>query len=333
MYLGLDLRGGVHFLLQVDMKGALTKRLDSTSADLRTVLRDKNMRHGGVNREGDRIVIKFRDADTQNKARIAIADSQPTCSWSRPATPATKLIATLKPLAQKKISEFALKQNITTLHNRINELGVAEPVIQQQGQDRIVVQLPGVQDTAKAKDILGRTATSKSAWWTTRRRTRSRPGGNPPFGTELYRARRPAAAGQEAGRPHRRPPHRRPARLRRPDPGAGRAPDARCRRRPHLQGRHPREHQQAHGHPAHREGQGRGRHRPGHPQRDRRRPRADFRPHDHGRPTTPPCCCAPVRWPRRWTSSRNAPSARPRRREHQKGFHSTMWGFAAIASS
>jgi preprotein translocase subunit SecD len=159
MYLGLDLRGGVHFLLQVDMKGALTKRLDSTSADLRTVLRDKNVRHGGVNREGDRIVIKFRDADTQNKARIAISDSQPTCNWSKPATAATKLIATLKPQAQKKIGEFALKQNITTLHNRINELGVAEPVIQQQGQDRIVVQLPGVQDTAKAKDILGRTAT------------------------------------------------------------------------------------------------------------------------------------------------------------------------------
>jgi preprotein translocase subunit SecD len=160
MYLGLDLRGGVHFLLQVDMKGALTKRLDSTSADIRTVMRDKGLRHGGVNREGYRIVIKFRDAETQNKARIAISDSQPDLQLVEAGDASEpRLIATLKTQAQQKIGEFALKQNITTLHNRINELGVAEPVIQQQGADRIVVQLPGVQDTAKAKDILGRTAT------------------------------------------------------------------------------------------------------------------------------------------------------------------------------
>jgi preprotein translocase subunit SecD len=191
MYLGLDLRGGVHFLLQVDMKGALTKRLDSTSADLRTVLRDKNLRHGGVNREGDRIVIKFRDADTQNKARIAISNSQPDLQLVEAGDASEpRLIATLKPQAQQKIGEFALKQNITTLHNRINELGVAEPVIQQQGQDRIVVQLPGVQDTAKAKDILGRTATLEI------RLVDDSTGaldaalaGNPPFGTEVYTER------------------------------------------------------------------------------------------------------------------------------------------------
>ena len=191
MYLGLDLRGGVHFLLQVDMKGALTKRLDSTSADLRTVLRDKNLRHGGVNREGERIVIKFRDADTQNKARIAISDSQPDLQVVEAGDASEpRLIATLKPQAQQKIGEFALKQNITTLHNRINELGVAEPVIQQQGADRIVVQLPGVQDTAKAKDILGRTATLEI------RMVDDGPGaleaglaGNVPFGTELYTER------------------------------------------------------------------------------------------------------------------------------------------------
>ncbi|HSC81448.1 MAG TPA: protein translocase subunit SecD [Chitinolyticbacter sp.] len=160
MYLGLDLRGGVHFLLQVDMKGALTKRLDPTSADLRTVLRDKNLRHTGVNREGDRLVVKFRDQETRDKARNAIADSQPDLTLTEQADGSEfKLTATLKPEAQKRIGEFAIKQNITTLHNRINELGVAEPVIQQQGTDRIVVQLPGVQDTAKAKDILGRTAT------------------------------------------------------------------------------------------------------------------------------------------------------------------------------
>ena len=191
MYLGLDLRGGVHFLLQVDMKGALTKRLDSTSADLRTVLRDKNLRHGGVNREGERIVIKFRDADTQNKARIAISDSQPDLQVVEAGDASEpRLIATLKPQAQQKIGEFALKQNITTLHNRINELGVAEPVIQQQGLDRIVVQLPGVQDTAKAKDILGRTATLEI------RLVDDSTGaldaalaGNPPFGTEVYTER------------------------------------------------------------------------------------------------------------------------------------------------
>jgi preprotein translocase subunit SecD len=160
MYLGLDLRGGVHFLLQVDMKGALTKRLDTTAADLRSLMRDKSVRHGGIARERDQLAIRFRDAETRNKARAAIEASQPDLQLTEVQDGADlKLTATLKPEAQKRIQEFAIKQNITTLHNRINELGVAEPVIQQQGADRIVVQLPGVQDTAKAKDILGRTAT------------------------------------------------------------------------------------------------------------------------------------------------------------------------------
>ena len=160
MYLGLDLRGGVHFLLQVDMKGALTKRLDSTGADLRTLMRDKAIRHGGIAREGNTLAIRFRDADTREKARAALLVSQPDLDLVESQDGADfKIAATLKPAAQKRIQEFAIKQNITTLHNRINELGVAEPVIQQQGADRIVVQLPGVQDTAKAKDILGRTAT------------------------------------------------------------------------------------------------------------------------------------------------------------------------------
>ncbi|WP_428827158.1 protein translocase subunit SecD [Azonexus sp. IMCC34842] len=191
MYLGLDLRGGVHFLLQVDMKGALTKRLDSTSGDLRTVLRDKNLRHAGISREGDRLVVRFREADVRSKAKSAIGDSQPDLLITEQDDGTDlKLVAMLKPEAQKKIGEFALKQNITTLHNRINELGVAEPVIQQQGADRIVVQLPGVQDTAKAKDILGRTATLEI------RMVDDSPGaleaalaGNPPFGTEVYNER------------------------------------------------------------------------------------------------------------------------------------------------
>ena len=160
MYLGLDLRGGVHFLLQVDMKGAVTKRLDSISADLRSYLREKSIRHGGIGREGQRLAIRFRDAETRDKARGLLLDNQPDLEFVESQDGADfKLMGTLKPSAEKRIQEFAIKQNVTTLHNRINELGVAEPVIQQQGVDRIVVQLPGVQDTAKAKDILGRTAT------------------------------------------------------------------------------------------------------------------------------------------------------------------------------
>ena len=191
MYLGLDLRGGVHFLLQVDMPGALTKRLDSTSADLRSLLRDKNLRHGGINREGERIVIKFRDEETRAAASKVLGDNAADLALAEAGQgDDLRLIATLKPEAGKKIAEFAIKQNINTLHNRINELGVAEPIIQQQGADRIVVQLPGVQDTAKAKDILGRTATLEI------RMVDDSPGaleaglaGNPPFGTEVYTER------------------------------------------------------------------------------------------------------------------------------------------------
>ena len=188
MYLGLDLRGGVHFLLQVDMKGALTKRLDSISADLRSLMRDKNVRHGGINREGERIVIRFRDEATRGKARTTLEDNQPDLQLADQSEGSDlKLVATLKPTAMQRIQEFAIKQNMGTLHNRINELGVAEPVIAQQGTDRIVVQLPGVQDTAKAKDILGRTATLEI------RMVDDTPGaleaaqsGQIPFGTELY---------------------------------------------------------------------------------------------------------------------------------------------------
>ncbi|WP_101102404.1 protein translocase subunit SecD [Macromonas bipunctata] len=163
MYLGLDLRGGVHFMLQVDMPGALDKRLDSLTSDVRTALRDKNIRHGGIRRDGNAVELRLRDAETQRAAQNLLADQFPDLQLAEADAAGTgtelTLRATLKPEAARRIQEQALKQNITTLHNRINELGVAEPVIQQQGLDRIVVQLPGVQDTAKAKDILGRTAT------------------------------------------------------------------------------------------------------------------------------------------------------------------------------
>jgi len=160
MYLGLDLRGGVHFMLQVDMQAALAKRAESLSGDLRTMLREKNIRHSGINRVGQTIEIKFRDMAMLEAARNLVQDQLADLQTvDTPDGTEFKLTASIRPEAGRRIQEQALKQNITTLHNRINELGVAEPVIQQQGLDRIVVQLPGVQDTAKAKDILGRTAT------------------------------------------------------------------------------------------------------------------------------------------------------------------------------
>ena len=160
MYLGLDLRGGVHFMLQVDMQAALTKKAESYAGDLRTTLREKSIRHGGISRDGQAIDIRVRDEATLTAARNLIADQFPDLlTTSSPDGEGFQLRATIKPEALRKVQEQALKQNMVTLHNRINELGVAEPVIQQQGLDRIVVQLPGVQDTAKAKDILGRTAT------------------------------------------------------------------------------------------------------------------------------------------------------------------------------
>ena len=160
MYLGLDLRGGVHFMLQVDMQAALTKKAESLSGDIRTVLREKNIRHGGINRNAQLIEIRFRDMATLEAAKRVIQDQFSDLQTTDGADGADfKLTASIKPASARAVQDQAVKQNITTLHNRINELGVAEPVIQQQGQDRIVVQLPGVQDTAKAKDILGRTAT------------------------------------------------------------------------------------------------------------------------------------------------------------------------------
>jgi len=160
MYLGLDLRGGVDFLLQVDMKGAIDKRAEAFAGDLRTAFRDKGIRGSAVNRNGQTLEVTFRDAASLAAAKAVVQDQfQDLTAVESQDNGSFKLIASIKPEAARRLQDSALKQNITTLHNRINELGVAEPVIQQQGLDRIVVQLPGVQDTAKAKDILGRTAT------------------------------------------------------------------------------------------------------------------------------------------------------------------------------
>ena len=190
MYLGLDLRGGVHFLLEVDMKAAITKRLDGVATELRTQMRDRSIRHGGIAREGNAVVVRFRDAEALDKAERLIKDTQADFDVATTADGGeSKMRMTLKPEALRRTQEAAVRQNITTLHNRINELGVAEPVIQQQGAERIVVQLPGVQDTAKAKDILGRTASLEVRMVDDSADLNAALAGNVPFGTELYTER------------------------------------------------------------------------------------------------------------------------------------------------
>ena len=188
MYLGLDLRGGVYFLLQVDMKGALDKAADRYLTDVRSLMREKKVLYSGVTREGSNVVLRFKDAAERTKARSEIENAFPDLDAKEQdaGSGELRLVAGLKPVAQKRISEGAVQQNITILRNRVNELGVAEPIIQQQGPDRVVVQLPGVQDTARAKDILGRTATLEI------RMVNDDPGaleqamqGQIPFGSEL----------------------------------------------------------------------------------------------------------------------------------------------------
>ncbi len=199
MYLGLDLRGGVHFLLQVDMDKALEKAAERYQGDIRTLLREKKIRYSGVSRAGNVVTIRFADAATRDQARpileTAYADLQLTDAAT---TDGVALVAGLKETAKIKTQEYALQQNLTILRNRVNELGVAEPVIQQQGVDRVVVQLPGVQDTAKAKEILGRTATLEirlvdDEAMQDPARLQVATAGQVPFGDEFYyeRDRRP----------------------------------------------------------------------------------------------------------------------------------------------
>ncbi|MES2164195.1 MAG: protein translocase subunit SecD [Pseudomonadota bacterium] len=160
MYLGLDLRGGVHFLMQVDTKAVLAKRVQGIQALARTSLRDKNVRHAGIDRVGDTIEIKFRDDATRQKAKDVLQGQMTDLLLVDSGEgDALKTTVSLKPVALKQTIDDGVKQNISTLSKRVNELGVAEPIIQQQGPDRIVVQLPGVQDVARARAVIGRTAT------------------------------------------------------------------------------------------------------------------------------------------------------------------------------
>ena len=189
MYLGLDLRGGVHFMLQVDMQAALTKRAESLAGDLRVQLREANVRHGGISRDGQQVEVRLRDSQSLQAARRVLQDQFADLQVAeRIEGTDYRLVATLKPEAARRVQEQALRQNMVTLHNRINELGVAEPVIQQQGLDRIVVQLPGVQDTGRAKSILGRTATLEMRLVDESAEARAAElGSGPvPFGSERY---------------------------------------------------------------------------------------------------------------------------------------------------
>ncbi|AZV94769.1 protein translocase subunit SecD [Bordetella sp. J329] len=159
MFLGLDLRGGVHFLLQVDMNGALNARYDALAGDVRSILRDQKISAASVERTGHSVTLRFADETTRDRALTTLRGRLPDLEFSDNPNDPVLLTGVLSPTAISAVQTNALRQNITTLHNRINELGVAEPIIQQQGGDRIVVQLPGVQDVARAKELLGRTAT------------------------------------------------------------------------------------------------------------------------------------------------------------------------------
>ena len=191
MYLGLDLRGGVHFLLAVDMKAAVTKRIEAATGEVRTLLRDHKIRHAGIVRVGDTLEISFRNEQDLEAAMDVLRNRQTDLTFAKEDQNGKFMIrATMSQKAMSDVQSYALKQNVATLHNRINELGVAEPVIAQQGADRIVVQLPGVQDTAKAKDILGRTATLEVRMVDDSPEALSQLSqGTVPFGTERFKDR------------------------------------------------------------------------------------------------------------------------------------------------
>ncbi len=188
MYLGLDLRGGVHFLLQVDMQAALGKALDAATGDMRSTLREQNVMYSGVSREANVLQIKFRDTAARDKGEETLKQHFSDYALTRIEQGGEFLLqAQLTEVAMRRIQESAVQQNLLTLRNRVNELGVAEPVIQQQGADRIVVQLPGVQDTARAKDILGRTATLEVRLVDEEHQLDSN--GVAPFGSEAFKDR------------------------------------------------------------------------------------------------------------------------------------------------
>ncbi|MER0205042.1 MAG: protein translocase subunit SecD [Nitrosomonas sp.] len=190
MYLGLDLRGGVHFMLAVDMEGAHEKSLDRYSADIRGKLREQKISYAGLEKQAKKLTLKFRDAESRTKAEAELKSNYPDLGFKEENVDSRyHLVATIKSEALARMQESAVLQNITTLRNRVNELGVAEPIIQKAGTDRVIVQLPGVQDTAKAKDILGRTATLEVRMVDDEHDLDAALQGKVPAGTELYEER------------------------------------------------------------------------------------------------------------------------------------------------
>jgi preprotein translocase subunit SecD len=191
---GLDLQGGVHFLLQVDMKAALDKAAESSVGDFRSALRAKKVNYIGISREGQKVEVKFDSATEQENALKILKKDYGDLTYNTSGSGKDLAItASIGEQTKLKLQDFALKQNLQTLHNRINELGVAEPIVQQQGFDRIVVQLPGVQDTAKAKELLGRTATLEIRMVDEEKKDfatmEAAEKGQVPFGDELYKNR------------------------------------------------------------------------------------------------------------------------------------------------
>ena len=196
MYLGLDLRGGVHFLMEVDMDAALNKAVDRYFDDIRTLMRDNKVRNliiDDIRARGDErpgVEIRSREQESVAEARKIIAKEYATLQFKESEREGQYVLqALIGPQEELEIKRFAVKQNITTLRRRVNELGVAEPVIQQQGVDRIVVQLPGVQDTARAKDILGATATLEYRAQDLEHDVQGAIEGRVPAGSKLYKDR------------------------------------------------------------------------------------------------------------------------------------------------
>ncbi|MGI2170761.1 protein translocase subunit SecD [Shewanella sp. MF05960] len=190
MKLGLDLRGGVHFLMEVDMGEAIRKMEEAKVADFRSQLREENIRYAGVRKTPKGIAIKFRDADTVSKAENYLKTRSNDMVYTDASTDKEfVLLATMSDVYLKQIKEEALQQNITTIRNRVNELGVAEPVVQRQGAERIIVELPGVQDTARAKEILGATASIEFRMVDDKADVSAAASGRVPAGAEVYQRR------------------------------------------------------------------------------------------------------------------------------------------------
>ena len=339
MYLGLDLRGGVHFMLQVDMQAALTKKAESLRrrpAHRRCATRTSAMR--GISRNGQTIEVRVprrgqRWTPPSGCSHDQFPDLQAVETAGRQRLQARA--PRIKPEAARRVQEQALKQNMVTLHNRINELGVAEPVIQQQGLDRIVVQLPGVQDTAKAKDILGRTATLEMRMVDESAEGRAAEAGTGPvpFGSERYLDRngRPVIVKKQVILTGENLTDAQPGfDSQTQQPTVNLTLDAKGARifrdvtRENIGKRMAIL--------LFEKGKGEVRDGAGDPRRNRRRPRADFRPHDHGRkPTTlalllrAGSLAAPMEIIEERTIGPSLGAD-----NITKGFHSVAWGFAAI---